>query len=55
MEYQLVNFTNALLEEKYVTISAIQPLLSHIMNSLLASTEQECAMATQMKNKIAMT
>ena len=38
--------------EKHVTISAVQPLLSHITNSLLASNEQDNTLATQMKNTI---
>ena len=42
-------FTDALSGEKHVTISAVRPLLSHITNSLLAASEQDTTLATQMK------
>ena len=48
----IFNFTDALSGEKHVTISAVQPLLSHITNSLLASNEQDNILTTQMKNTI---
>ena len=45
-------FIDALSGEKHVTISAVRPLLSHITNSLLAASEQDTTLATQMKNTI---
>ena len=42
----IFNFTDALSGEKHVTISAVQPLLSHITNSLLASNEQDNTLTT---------
>ena len=49
----IFHFTDALSGEKHVTISAVQPLLSHITNSLLASSEQDSTLAAHMKNTIA--
>ncbi len=46
-------FTDALSGEKNVTVSAIRPLLKHILEELVASTDVDCALVKEMKETIA--
>lgn len=39
--------------EKNVTVSAIRPLLKHILEELLVSTDAECALVKEMRETIA--
>ena len=49
----LTVFTDALSGEKNVTVSAIRPLLKHILEELVASTDVDCALVKEMKETIA--
>ena len=49
----LYTFTDALSGEKNVTVLAIRPLLKHILEELLASTDAECALVKEMRETIA--
>ena len=42
-------FTDAYLRNKNVTVSAICPLLKHILEDLLATTDADCALVKEMK------
>lgn len=42
-------FTDALSGEKHVTISAVHPLLSHILNSIVSSSAEDCTITRDMK------
>ena len=45
-------FTDALSGEKYITISAIRPLLKHIVEDVLAVASDDCAIIREMKETI---
>lgn len=42
-------FTDALSGEKWVNVSAVRPLLKHILNTLLSPFDDEIALAKEMK------
>ncbi len=48
----LSHFTDALSGEKYVTVSAVRPLLSHIMHNCLRASPDDCAIVKEMKEII---
>ena len=48
----LYNFTDALSGERNVTVSAIRPLLKHILEELLATNDSDCALVKEMKETI---
>ena len=45
-------FTDALSGEKCVTVSAIRPLLSHIVDDLLHVSSDDCTLVKEMKETI---
>ena len=48
----LSHFTDALSGEKCVTVSAVRPLLSHIMDNCLHASPDDCAIVKEMKEII---
>jgi len=48
----LSHFTDALSGEKCVTVSAVRPLLSHIMDNCLRASPDDCAIVKEMKEII---
>ena len=48
----LSNFTDALSGEKHVTVSAVHPLLDHILTSLVSSSSDDCTVIKEMKKII---
>ena len=45
-------FTDALSGEKHVTVSAVRPLLDHIMASIVAPSSEDCTVVKDMKKII---
>ena len=45
----LSHFTDALSGEKCITVSAVRPLLSHIMDNCLRASPDDCAIVKEMK------
>ena len=45
-------FTDALSDEKHITISVICPLLKHIVEEILAVASDDCAIITEMEETI---
>ena len=48
----LANFTNILSGEKYVTFSALIPLLKHITDDVLCDDEEDTTLTTDIKQQI---
>ena len=48
----LSTFTDALSGEKVVTVSAVRPLLKHILEELLAISADDCSLVKEMKETI---
>jgi len=44
-------FTDALSGEHHVTVSAVRPLLSHILNTILLVNPEDSSIVSQMKIK----
>ena len=48
----LSTFTDALAGEKVVTVSAVRPLLKHILEDLLVVSSDDCSLVKEMKETI---
>ena len=48
----LSNFTDALSGEKHVTVSAVHPLLDHILTSIVSFSSDDCTVVKEMKTII---